>query len=710
MKTRLLIFLFLSVFGQTSAQNAYYDAVELSKCIDPSTNEFYAHKDAIESVAKILKPYIASSTTGLKADQILAKLNLKASPDYNPILQKYINTGSLSALGFANSVDAISRGKLSMKSLANADVTMYADALAQFMIERAQAELTVAFFDRFKKFVEDHPEVKTLFPKTCERMENLLSVNYRQMLNVLRDAFQEDLEELPEHLLDVVDGFAVEYNMQEVKLAVRMLKQVKKLEYMSASEFLNRLPEITSDCKASSPMWYQNLNASFELTALVSNSIRATSDDENWVNADSLKQHLLLDEITRDLYLGLVYQSILLKKITFNSTPLASQIRADSAEAEWYSGQLDEFIEMVEEIEGAVSQMKAMKAQGETLTNPQIHSYISTTLESIEFGYEFYEHYAGGSNDFGKYLSMANSANEIYKYVYEKQYGSAIMETVTLLDEVYGGETKLLKDLTRATKKRKFGDNYQLSAATLSFAPGSDLTKEKSFEQVLDDFNAANDLRGKSLEQVADLFKVYVNKMILDKDSSNQWIGQIAKYGLFMSNMVNAETAEEAKAIIESVALPVGSSSLRKNSTVSMNVTSYLGASFATANNWQTAISAPIGVDFGVGFKRGGSVSLNASILDIGAIVDYRLSSDSSEIVSKISLGNIFSPGVSLVYGFPYNIPLALGAGYQYGPGLGGINTNGEAVINDPTWQFKVFLAVDMPLLNIMNRRKKFLD
>ncbi|PWL31375.1 MAG: hypothetical protein DCO96_04040 [Fluviicola sp. XM-24bin1] len=190
----------------------------------------------------------------------------------------------------------------------------------------------------------------------------------------------------------------------------------------------------------------------------------------------------------------------------------------------------------------------------------------------------------------------------------------------------------------------------------------------------------------------------------LSKESP--WAGEFIKFGVFMANLVEANSAEEVQAVIESAALPVGSSALRKNSVLSVNVTSYLGASMAFEKNMPFNVTAPIGVDVATGFGRGGSLALNVSPLDVGAIVDYRLSENQMEIESVITLGNIFSPGFHLVYGGPFQVPLSIGGGVQYGPGLTNVSAEGIEVNNAPGWSINAFLAVDMPLFNFYNRQR----
>jgi len=127
-------------------------------------------------------------------------------------------------------------------------------------------------------------------------------------------------------------------------------------------------------------------------------------------------------------------------------------------------------------------------------------------------------------------------------------------------------------------------------------------------------------------------------------------------------------------------------------------------------NAWNSnaSVTAPVGLTFSkgipIGQKQNISFSFMAVVLDVGAIVDYQLSSDSEDkIESKITFGNIFSPGGYLVIGAPWNLPISGGIGGQWGPGLSEIE---PYVDSSPNWRWGWFIAVDIPMFNIWNVNK----
>jgi hypothetical protein len=173
----------------------------------------------------------------------------------------------------------------------------------------------------------------------------------------------------------------------------------------------------------------------------------------------------------------------------------------------------------------------------------------------------------------------------------------------------------------------------------------------------------------------------------------------------------------------------VGSSSIKKNSRFNLAVQSYLGAFYrasdlnqANNNAWNSrfGVTAPIGIAASWGLRgKAGSFSLFGSLLDLGAIVDYQLKKDSvatasggsEEVIKKdykIRLGQILSPGAYAIYGFGNNIPISLGLGAQYGPGLGKVENSGNRIENNPQWKFNIFVAVDIPFFNLINTPKRY--
>src|SRR5262249_31148091 len=133
------------------------------------------------------------------------------------------------------------------------------------------------------------------------------------------------------------------------------------------------------------------------------------------------------------------------------------------------------------------------------------------------------------------------------------------------------------------------------------------------------------------------------------------------KYASFAANVVQAKNSDDAEKAIEAIALPAGSASIKKNTQVNIALNAYLCGFYGNEylsnekpSKWApiSGVYAPIGVT--VSTKIGNSsISAFVTVLDIGAFASYRLKDDSTEDLPKVTLQNIFAPGIGIVYGFP---------------------------------------------------------
>jgi hypothetical protein len=218
-----------------------------------------------------------------------------------------------------------------------------------------------------------------------------------------------------------------------------------------------------------------------------------------------------------------------------------------------------------------------------------------------------------------------------------------------------------------------------------------------------------------------------------DKLESSAALQEFTKYTSFAVNLVGAETSEEMTAAIESGILPVQSYRLKRNNSCSISVNSFAGIFAARefllnddAKNETSGLigfTAPIGIAFNLGFntpkiengviekknkKIFGSISLYATIIDVGAITTFRLSNDEDR-VEGVEWKNVFAPGLYFVLGIQ-NTPLAFSIGGQYGPELRSVESIegvGTPTIDSRAFRIGASLTVDIPLLHLYSRNKK---
>ncbi len=102
------------------------------------------------------------------------------------------------------------------------------DGASRWIAERMREELSIAFFDRFEIWMEEQ-RMASLFPSTVRALDITSTTDYSLMIQVLRSAFERDLEELPfnigpfvrQELNNEDDTAAAEVKADELYLAYR---------------------------------------------------------------------------------------------------------------------------------------------------------------------------------------------------------------------------------------------------------------------------------------------------------------------------------------------------------------------------------------------------------------------------------------------------------------------------------------------------------
>ncbi len=210
----------------------------------------------------------------------------------------------------------------------------------------------------------------------------------------------------------------------------------------------------------------------------------------------------------------------------------------------------------------------------------------------------------------------------------------------------------------------------------------------------------------------------------------------LVRYAPFLADLASAKDADSVEAALKGVAEPVGSYKKKRGHdagfTVSVNAFAGVhgGGEFllpraqsevSNRTAWQAALFMPIGIDLAWGFAKRGSVSLFASIIDVGALSSFRLgdknaapedplmSTDTGadvEAEPKVGFAQIMSPGVFVLFGIP-ETPLAIGFGGSFSPRLRRtLVDDGSAIFDQDasTIRFGAVLAADIPIVVIGRR------
>jgi len=196
--------------------------------------------------------------------------------------------------------------------------------MAKFIVKRTKQELSIAFFEKFKKDMDSLKQFQILFPATFNAF-NVIDkeiYNYSAYLDLLHDSFQKDLALLLSNIEKLIkdksmDIVFLKYPEIRVILSDAIYITDEFSEGKHPGDVLHNFITLQADSNSLIKI-EPNLYPSLRVFDLVSQSLRSRQSDQYWVSTDSLK--LLLDDVTFNLYLGLLYQQASQSHIVFGNT------------------------------------------------------------------------------------------------------------------------------------------------------------------------------------------------------------------------------------------------------------------------------------------------------------------------------------------------------------------------------------------------------
>jgi hypothetical protein len=668
----LLLVLFLVISKVTFGQNPYYDAIFLEDHTVIHNGKLYIKLEALKRIADHLFNYLPK--TDLEnykgeemADAEVARL-LRQGFETNPFfsVNAYLPGVKLKAGRFA-----VNSMKLVPSDIGGLGITNLADGVSKVLVERVKQELSLAFFDHFKKDLSKYPDLLTLFPYTYHVLITIGSeiYNFTAYIDMLREAFLKDFQLLIPNIKKVIENPDYKEYFSKTPQLYSIIQVAFQIvdDYQSEDhpgDIITHLADMdTSILDCIDP----NMKPSFQVMDIMVQSFRSQITDQYTVPFDSVRKNILNRPTALKIYMGLLYQTAKNKKILFknNGVPVDFCTILDSAyiPLEKKLNTLYTYKRIIEDImcsAEAVQQALSLSERGElTDTKANYKDYfgfyyaslslirnIGTIPDSLGNNTPFK---LGWGRNKSTCLFVIDKMSEIHLDISETRYSSAILNATSVYDTIFAGY-------------------------------------------------------GKKFSKIGAL---------------------ILKYGNFAALVSKAETSDQVKEAMETVILPAGSSRIKRESAFNISLNAYVAGfygnekfSFTLDNvkkvQWRptAGLTAPIGIAFSTSsdypFGKGwrSSFSLFASVIDLGAFTSFRFNDSISNIQPKITIENIFSPGLYFVYGIP-KTPLSIGAGWQYGPALRKIDSS-SAVIDPKRYsKWCIFAGVDIPLLNLYSKPKR---
>lgn len=318
---------------------------------------------------------------------------------------------------------------------------------------------------------------------------------------------------------------------------------------------------------------------------------------------------------------------------------------------------------------------------------------------------------------FGKIAAINDNLNELFTFSQEGNYRYAITNLLQLI-ELFGivpsGSKKQARLLARKGQLQQQVNDIQSQLSQNKYAGLA--FQQSSIGQI-----SPADIKLLHTE----LASVEQRLNRLDTARINRERQRLFLYGTFMADVAAADTPDAFAAALNNVALPPGSSQLKRNKPFGLELNAYFGFSLAEevldlpentapasslppASAKSLALYVPVGVSMSwkTRYTQRSSYSLFFPLIDLGAVSAYRFNTANDRVqrLPQFTFQNVFAPGAHFKYNFA-NAPFSLGVGAQYGPGLRQIKPDGSAAINVSAIRYMLTFAVDVPIFSLSNKQ-----
>lgn len=576
-----------------------------------------------------------------------------------------------------------------LSSIGGLDVTTISDGFAKFLVKRVKQELSIAFFERFRKILESQEDLKTLFPETVLLLDavNEEIYDYERYIQNLREAFKHDIRIIHHNLPGIIDNHEAFFEKhKEAKAALLSGCYV-------AVALENRVHP--GDILDDYPIEYldglnKNFTGTIQSIQLLNASLRDVPTGEDghyWVPLKKLRE-LVTNQLALKFFLGLVFQDAVFKhnSIPFENGKTLTQLLNTVAE-NWRTGlntytaykrYVLDYGEKVNALNKMIDEYKNLPEDSAALE--KYARYFRAAVDLIEYSTEIIElpiiknHVNDNDRQLklslGRYFEVSYAVSDLVIDISKKNYSAAINEVVKIYN------------LVRTKPAEESKKKVEAATANVKESPERD-----------------------NARKVADTARTTLDKLV--------------KYGSFISTVAAAKNSDEVAEAIETAALPVGSSRIKRETLFNVALNAYVGpfigyekikgVDSGKINSY--GITAPIGVSVSRGHSilfipsnTNSSSSIFFSLVDIGALTAFRFTNDSTEKIPTIELRDIVSPGIFFSHGFG-KTPLSFNIGYQMGPLLRKVRLD-ENLVGKSYSRISISIVVDIPVFNFHSRSK----
>ncbi|NNV56155.1 hypothetical protein [Limnovirga soli] len=607
----------------------------------------------------------------------LTDLQITAAVGNTPFLKDYFRGPGAQAIPPSFDLTSL------IKKASDLNVTNFADGLAKFLVERSKEELNIAFFRKLQEFLKKYPETKILFPSTVSIINNIAAYNYAAMLPALRASFQKDLIIISSSLLNLREAINYEGYSSDATIKARADSICDFLNNKLAGRSIsgaiittneiikgNNAAEVIAKL-ATDRICSQDdvFSNSIQFVDLISQSLRSNDEGRVWITKQQVAD-LVTNETTLKLYLGLLYAS--------------DQKNPHHISFTFTSGNSIDLKTILTDLSNTWNTNGAQFK--ETFNNLAIS--------------------ASEVSDNAKNIIAVKKDSEPSSILTYANYASSISNFLKLALQLLPRNNKIDPSLSNIT------------ADIQKFVSIIDAATDACYDIKSQNYGALILHTSLILAEIPNI----------PTDVKDGYV----KYGTFMASIVEAKNSDEVKAAIEAAVLPVGSSSIKRETNMNISLNAFIGP-FAGSeylptlkeNQWAFSygITAPVGLAFSWGnggkFNKnhptgvrsngkevgGKSSTIFISLIDVGSLVSFRAGDDSSKVLSEVKLSNIISPGLYYYLGFG-KCPISLGFGAQLGPQLREVTATDININKNLYVRFGMNLVVDIPFFNFYTKSK----
>lgn len=601
---------------------------------------------------------------------------------------------------------------------------------ADFLIKRAQEEISISVFEKFKAFISRYPEFDKLFPRTCALIKPVEAYEYNRALTAFKAAIKQDLDLLVSRISLLYDIPRYRLLNQKVPALTLLFSGTTLLSELNGEKnFAGSVQTLSQQVFLTE----QNNYAGFlRILTILSNSLldKSLADDESKTPAYIHREYIgtvthnrtdLLGYLAR-IYLGLIWQHTQGINFTAGSgTQTFGQLLNHWVGSATIAHSLQIINQTLNTVQAVDEKLKSLK-------DDEANTSLITGRNEIKA--KRFVIYAELINDAlgltDIYINPANvnvttrireirqvwpgftaSVSDMIRDFHEGEYnlGIAKLEEVLTIISKYLNSVEQDKAAANALST-SFQATLAAQRVTLVASKTVLVTRITTLPAAGANAEVNTNIEAERQELTRAIAKLDEEIKQIDYQNSNRKmvlfnLAKIIKYMNLLAAVTKAENSKAVEKLLESYALPAGSSRIKKVSRFNTAVNAYVGAFFGRSgeegegftNNY--GLAAPIGFTVSRGLNKGGSFSLFAGVFDIGGTIRYKLDNQ-GKYQQDISLAGIVSPSIHLVYGFPWFLPLSIGGGWQWiSP------TTSASNKIDLKGTFNAFIAVDIPLFNL---------